>query len=315
MNRKAWLAVISGLAVLGCSGCYATFWEKWTGPRSNTSETKLTTCDGPGNVYKRVGTGKWTDEQGVTRQQPVYIRVDETGPKGERGDRGPRGEVIVEVTPDRSTFDANAGVYERKVAEPRGPSWWVGSPGKTTVEIAPFRQDTGSLPAYKSPSGASISKGSKSSVTGGGFSVIEEEIGKSWLVLVVLGGILVAGGVFVGIYTGRWVLSLAIMGAGGAMIVSGLYPWVFLIALVLFTVGLVWWFLDAKGLLKVKATLADTADALASKTTALTAIVKGVEKTPAEVQAVVKPAIADAAGSDAADVKATISAAKAEAGV
>jgi len=332
------LAMCIGLLVVLCvTGCqWATWRERYGGPTVTAGS-----CDGPGNLYKRVGVGEWTDSLGRRHIQPVYIRVDEAGcsdgscrvpegAKGPLGDAGPTGPAgppspRVAVTPDgpvrleslapprdaNTRYDAAGSTYERKITAV-GPPW--GTPPAATFEkIAPARQQGERLPSVRT-GGLAIGETRAGTFLGGGFEGAADVARSGTGVMFIIGSLAVLGGIVLAIWAGKVWLGVGIAAGGGGLIATAFvldaYPWLPLVVL-LALVGLgVWYVVDAR--------FAERARAALSKTqTALSAVVRGVEAAPDEAQAAVKESIASAAtaSGDAVEVKRTITDAKAAAGV
>jgi len=297
------------------AGCqWARMKEFRQGPQVRTAQT----ADAVGGRYVRVGMGKWTDASGRVHCQPVYVRTDETGPKGNRGPMGDKGPTQVTVIPDRkvdlerlgdanTTYDARGGTYKRETT--KVTPIWSGSPD--FKELSPMESKDERLPTF-STRNMDVGETRGGKFTGGGYEGIQGVARSGTGVMFIIGSLAVLGGIVLAIWAGKVWLGLGIAAGGGGLIGTAFlldaYPWLPLVVL-LVLVGLgVWYFLDARFATKAKA-------ALAATSTALQAVVRGVEGAPPEAQTAVKTEIAKAAASDAAKVKATISAAKTKAGV
>jgi len=342
------LAMCIGLLVVLClflSGCqWATWNEAWRGPATRAGCTPQ-----PGTSYAigrmefvPVGEGRWRDDDGRTRTETVYIMRERAphGPHGEKGPAGPAGPTSrpaclirpvdlerldgealamspparrVTVTPagQASAFDANSGSYHRDITVVSPP--WGSDPAKTVSGVEPFKAKVGRTPPYTSRD-FTIGEGGIGSFTGGDMTDWKDTVRRGPILLMILGGLMLAAGIVVAVWAGRVVLGLAVGGAGLALIATGvlfeMYPWVVLIAAAgVLGVGL-WWLIDSRGLLRAR-------EAVAAQAGALSAVVRGVEAAPDEAQAAVKESIASAAtaSGDAVEVKRTITDAKAAAGV
>ncbi len=140
-----------------------------------------------------------------------------------------------------------------------------------------------------------------SEATGGGakgLSFKQLTQSKAVIILIVLGGLLIVAGVVIAIWLKQIVLGIALAIAGVCLIGTGVliqsYPWMFLIPVGLFVAAVIAFVFYARKHGGVVA--------------ALRAIITGVEAAPADAQAAVKPAIADAAttASTAATVKSVV---------
>ena len=136
----------------------------------------------------------------------------------------------------------------------------------------------------------------------GGIESPADLIRRGPVLLVLMGGLAVLAGIVLIVWAKRFALGVAVAVGGGVLVAAGIlfesYPWIVLVvAFLALGVG-IWWLLDARAAKRAKV--------------ALTAVVAGVEDagTP-EVKAAVKKA----AGSAAAQVKATITAVKTKLGV
>ncbi|HUX03258.1 MAG TPA: hypothetical protein VMY35_20030 [Phycisphaerae bacterium] len=199
-------------------------------------------------------------------------------------------------TPPPVAFDANAGSYTRSIVEPK-TIYDAFSAGKPTFSgVQPFQGRDSVSPSFDGQ--YSVGQGEGGRFTGGGVAEWKDVIRRGPTLLIIMGGLMLAAGIIVAVWAGRWVLGLAVAGAGLAMAMTGvlfeMYPWVVLIALAgVLGVG-IWWLIDSKGLLKTK--------------TALIAVVGAIEANPT-----VKAAVGDAAAALNAesDIRTTIRKAKA----
>ena len=120
----------------------------------------------------------------------------------------------------------------------------------------------------------------------GGFeSAIISGVSKGTVILYVLGGLCIVAGIVCAVWLKRVVLGLAVAGGGiGLMAVAVLfetYPWIVLVGAVVLLGGLVWFLYDSwKG---------------GRLSTALKAVVTGVEAAPPKAQEAVKASIGDTA--------------------
>ena len=304
--------------VCGCQ--WAKFEEAWKGP---ATKADCPPSAGVGFQVGRmefipIGDGEWKDEKGGVHKETVYVlREKREGVKGPVGEKGPVGlamaaparKVTVTPKPSGSSFDANSGSYRRDIMVVSPP--WGSDPAKTVSGVEPFKAKPAGTPSYSSRDFA-VGEGHGSSFVGGDMADWKDTVRRGPILLMILGGLMLAAGIIVAIWAGRLMLGIAVAAAGLALIATGvlfeMYPWVVLIALAAVLGIGVWWFLDAKGLLKAKT-------AVAAQATALSAVVRGVESAAPEAQAAVKAEIAKAAGVEKATVKATITQVKTEAGV
>jgi len=307
-----WL-VGAAIAVLLIPGCqYANMKESRQGPRVDVT-------DAVGGLYVRVGMGRWTDATGRVRVQPVYVRTDETGPKGERGPEGQKGAVgEVTVIPDRkvdleklrdpnTTYRAKGGAYKRETTKITPP--WSASPD--FKDLTPMESEDERLPSLETPR-VSVGETRGGKFTGGGYEGFQDVARSGTGVMFIIGSLAVLGGIVVAVWAGKVWLGIGIAAGGGALIATAFlldaYPWLPLVALLVLVALGVWYVVDQKFAAKAKA-------ALASTQTALSAVVRGVESTPEAEKAKVKEEIAKAAGEQKTVVVDTIREAKAKAGV
>ena len=325
MRRNRPITWIVGTALLLIPACQ---WAKWNEVRQGP---QVKTADAVGGLYVRIGMGKWTDATGRVHVQPVYVRTDEVGPKGERGPTGQKGAVgEVTVTLDRpvdleklrdpnATYDAKAGTYKRKI-EVVTPIW-QSNPASVFKDVQPLKEKGDTLPSWDARRGR-LGETEGGGFLGGGFEAATDVAQSGTGVMFVFGSLAVIGGGLLWWASKNWKLGLAVMGGGLLLIFTAFtlvrYPWLPLVIIVA-AVGVgIWFLLDAKAGAKAKSSLAATQ-------TALSAVVAGVENAKVVVlpsdkvttvdTAFVKDAIKAAAGTKKAAVKATITAAKQQAGV
>jgi len=298
MNKQglvpwAVLAFLAACVVLMLPGCqYANMKESRQGPRVDVT-------DAAGGLYVRIGMGKWTDGTGRVRCQPVYVRTDETGPKGERGPQGQKGAVgEVTIIPDRqvdlekfsdpnTTYRAKGGSYGREATKVT-PIW---SAAPDFKELSPMESKDERLPSLDTRR-VSVGETRGGKFTGGGYEGLQDVARSGTGVMFIIGSLAVLGGIVIAIWAGKIWLGVGIAAGGGSLIATAFlldaYPWLPLVAL-LVLVGLgVWYVVDQKFAAKAKV-------ALASTQTALSAVVLGVESSPAEAQKLVKASIHNAA--------------------
>jgi hypothetical protein len=211
-------------------------------------------------------------------------------------------------------FDANAGSYQRDIVVTT-PIWGDGAP-KAISGINPFDAKHAVSPSYSSP-WYNIGQGNSGNFTGGDMADWKDTVRRGPILLCIFGGLLLAAGIILAVWAKQVSLGIAVAAAGLGLVVTGVlfeaYPWIAIIALVLVLGVGGWWLYTNRALVKAKLNLTT---ALGESQTALTAVVQGVQATPANVQAVVKKAIknaAEASGKPVA-VKHTITAVKNGAG-
>jgi len=202
--------------------------------------------------------------------------------------------AITPIAKPSIAYDGNSGGYQRKVAVPVWP--WEDS-SKALAGVKPYENKGAQSPSFTSRD-YGVGEGQGGSITGGSIAEWKDAVRRGPTLLIIIGGLMLAAGIIVAVWAGRWVLGLAVAGAGMALAMTGvlfeMYPWVVLIAVAgVLGVG-IWWLIDSKGLLKTK--------------TALTAVVGAIEANPT-----VKAAVGDAAAALNAesDIRTTIRKAKA----
>jgi hypothetical protein len=212
-------------------------------------------------------------------------------------------------TPPPVAFDANSGSYERKVAV---PVWLWNDPSKAVSGIEPFKGRDSKSPSFSGTSYV-VGEGSGGTFAGGGVADWKDTVRRGPIVLCIFGGLMLAAGIILAIWAKQVLLGIAIALAGLALVVTGVlfeaYPWIAIVALVLMLGVGIWWLWSSKSLTAAKTALTTT---LGKVSTALGAVVQGVEAAPPAAQEPVKAAIATAAlaTGDPLAVKTTITAVK-----
>jgi len=271
--------------ILAMSGCHATYLEDWFGPASKASGRSGQT------EFVPVGWGEWRDASGAMHRKRVYV----ARPRGTKGPAGlagpvcamtkpkPEPRVIVQPDEPEANFDANSGSYHRKITLPALP--WDSTAAKALSGVKAFEATKiPKTPSYNGPAGR-VGEGGAGSFTGGEMTEWKDAVRSGPVILMVIGGLLLAAGIIVAIWVKRFTLGIAVGGAGMALIATAvlfeMYPWVVLIALAGVLGLTAWWVIDAKGLLKTKV--------------ALQAVVAGVQKAENGAAEAVKASVAQVA--------------------
>jgi hypothetical protein len=217
--------------------------------------------------------------------------------------------VPTQTPPPPVAFDGNSGSYTRKVEV---PVWLWNDPSKAVSGIEPFKGRDSKSPSFTGQNYA-VGEGSGGVFAGGGIADWKDTVRRGPIVLCIFGGLMLAAGIILAIWAKQIMLGLAIAAAGLALVVTGVlfevYPWIAIVALVLMVGVGIWWLLSSRSLVAAKTTLTATVDRV---TTALGAVVQGVEAAPSAAQEPVKAAISTAANAtgDPLAVKTTITAIK-----
>jgi len=215
----------------------------------------------------------------------------------------------VDANSRQTTYRVDAGWLARFFCYPW--SWWPwGNPPPLPQAGVKMPNPMGEFPSHRTPSGAETGAW-HFEFAGGEVNSVKDLVRRGPLLLVGMGGVVILAGIALAIWVNFAKGAMVIVGGvvlAGIGIMFEAYPWVALLIPVVIVGISVWWFLDAKGVLKAKS-------ALAAKATALSAVVRGVEGAPTEAQTAVKKEIAKMAGPQVEEVRTTIRAAKAEAGV
>ena len=291
MRRFKILVLVGMMVVL--SGCqWAKFNEHWFGPSTKANASMgVDAARARGMEFVPVGEGEWRDRAGKFHKETVYaLRRSPKGPKGPMGVAGcvmamakPEPRVKVAPRADDNSFDANSGSYKREILVVSPP--WGDAPGKTLSNIEPFKaKKVPGTPSFKSRN-FRVGEGERGSFIGGDMETWQDAVRSGPVVLMIMGGLALLAGVVIAVWAGRIVLGIAVAGAGLALIATAvlfeMYPWVVLVALAAVLGLAIWWFIDAKGLVKTRTTLR--------------AVVAGVQSAEAPVAEAVKAAVAKVA--------------------
>lgn len=212
-------------------------------------------------------------------------------------------------TPPPVAFDANSGSYTRKVAV---PVWLWNDPSKAVAGIEAFKGRDSVSPSFSSE-GYAVGEGQGGRIAGGSIAEWKDVVRKGPIVLVIFGGLMLAGGIILAIWAKQITLGIAIAGAGLVLVVTGImfesYPWIAIVAFVLIIGVGVWWLWSSKSMVAAKVNLTATVEKVG---TALKTVVQGVQASPQDAQDAVKAQIATVATAtgDPLGVKNTITAIK-----
>jgi len=178
----------------------------------------------------------------------------------------------VKITVVKATDPKTGIITETRTVESQS----IGISGRAAnVDVKKIAAPTASL--------AQIGEANAGAATGLSFEGLADS---PFLGLYILGGLLIVAGVIVIIWLKQWLLGIALAVAGFVLIVACVlfdkYPWVALVmfgvALIGGTIWLIWYFRNA-----------------AAAKAALTTVTKVIENASTDVQAAIKPAVADAA--------------------
>jgi len=222
-------------------------------------------------------------------------------------------------TPPPVAYEGSSGSYSRTMTKPVD---WFGLSTDPFAGITAFQGRDSASPSFNSAA-YEIGQGQGGRITGGGVAEWKDAVRRGPTLLIIIGGLMLAAGIIVAVWAGRWVLGLAVAGAGLVLAMTGvlfeMYPWVVLVALAaVLGVGL-WWLIDSKGLVKLKTALTAVVAAgeanPAIKTDVAVAAQSlgaetGIRETIRKVKVAPKTVMATKAATDAAKLKAAEAAAK-----
>jgi hypothetical protein len=161
------------------------------------------------------------------------------------------------------------GRAQEKTSHVRAFSWAGQSPGETLSKSGSIRVGRDGRVEFGEPQGVDIVSG----------------VSKGTFILYLIGGLAIAGGLVVTLWMKNIKLGLSVAAAGAAMMAVAMlmetYPWIILIGALVAVGGVVWFILDARKNGRLS--------------TALKAVVQGVQDAPAEAAEQVKASIGEAA--------------------